>query len=244
MTKEKRIPFSGELSWLFGVLGMAIGVAFVSKSCFGYSMIVAPVYLLFKKIGVLSFGTVEYLYQGIMLLLMCAAVRRTRIRYLCSFVTAVIYGIVLDGCMLLVGMLPGEIFALRIVYFVLGEICIAFAVAFVVHTDMAPEVYELFVKELSDRYHWKFGNTKRIYDGVLLLFSIVLSVLLFDVREIHSLPELISAVFDGYLLEGIGIGTVVAALVNGPLISACDSFLMRHIAFGSSAHIGKLLRYE
>lgn len=244
MTKRKLISFPGELSWLFGVVGMAIGVSFVSKSCFGYSMIVAPVYLLFRKIGVLSFGTVEYLYQGIMLLVMCMAVRRVRIRYLCSFVTAVIYGFVLDGCMMLVGMLPDGIITLRVIYYVLGEICIAFAVAFVVHTDMAPEVYELFVKELSGRYHLKFGNTKRMYDGVLLLFSIVLSVLLFGVPEIHSFSEWISTVFNGYILEGIGIGTVVAALVNGPLITACDSFLTRRISFGPAAHIGKLLRYE
>ncbi|MGM9625702.1 MAG: hypothetical protein ACI3XM_08330, partial [Eubacteriales bacterium] len=63
--KQTKIRFPKEAAYVLGILLMALGVACVSRSGFGYSMIVAPVYLIFKKLGgVLSFGTVEYLFQG------------------------------------------------------------------------------------------------------------------------------------------------------------------------------------
>lgn len=246
MKQTKRKVLTGEASWLIGMFGMALGVALISSSQFGYSMIAAPVYLIFAKLNLFSFGTVEYLFQGLLLFIMCLLVQRFYLRYLCSFVTAVIYGLLFDLMLFFVSFLPADLIAMRILCFILGEFCIGVAVVMFIHTDMAPEVYELFVKELVDRYHLDFGRTKLIYDCVLLLLSFVLSISLFGfgVFSDFSFAALGKAVVDGYILEGIGVGTLISALINGPMISGIDRFLSARISFSGAKGIGKLLRYD
>ena len=51
---------------------------------------------------------------------MCLLLRRFRVSYLFSFVTAVIYGFVLDAFMLLGAALPAGSVWLRAIYYVLG----------------------------------------------------------------------------------------------------------------------------
>ena len=83
---------------------------------------------------------------------MALVVRRFKLSYLFSFVTAVIYGFILDLCMLLVSYVPMENMALRITYYTLGMVLCAIGIALFFHTYIAPEVYELFVKEVSSKY--------------------------------------------------------------------------------------------
>ena len=230
--KQTKIRFPKEAAYVLGILLMALGVACVSRSCFGYSMIVAPVYLIFKKLGgVLSFGTVEYLFQGVLLLLLCVIIRRFRWQYLLSFVTAVLYGFAFDGALLLTQIIPAEALCMRILLFAVGTVLISVSVAFFMRTYLAPEVYELFVRELANAHHLAFGRVKLCYDCISCVFSIVLSVVLFGggVFASFSFDAFLDAVISGYILEGIGIGTVIAALVNGPLITLIGSWMDRHL---------------
>ena len=67
-----------------------------------------------------TFGMAEYCLQAVLLLAMCLLLRRFRVSYLFSFVTAVVYGFVLDAFMVLGPMLPVDSMALRRLYYVLG----------------------------------------------------------------------------------------------------------------------------
>ena len=93
------------------------------KADFGVSMVVAPAYLLYRWLSpawsVVTFGMAEYCLQAVLLLAMCL-LRRFRVSYLFSFVTAVVYGFVLDAFMLLGAMLPAGSVWLRAIYYVLG----------------------------------------------------------------------------------------------------------------------------
>jgi len=238
----KKHALSGETTWALGTLLMALGVALVSVSSFGYSMIAAPVYLIFRRLSVLSFGTVEYLYQGVLLILLCLLVRRFKPSYLCSFLTAVIYGLVFDLFLMLTALLPQANLLPRILWFCLGELCIGLAVCFYVHTDMAPAVYELFVKELSSRYHLPFGSVKLTFDITLCVISVLMSLLLFGPGALSDPASVPAAMISGYVMEGIGVGTVVAAVVNGPLITAIDRFLCARFDFEPARGIGRFLR--
>lgn len=227
----KKIPFSEEAAYLLGILFMALGVACVSCSNFGYSMIVAPVYLIFTKLGgILSFGTVEYLFQGALLILMCVIVRRARRQYLFSFVTAMLYGCMFDLALFGVGHIPADALPVRILLFAVGTLFISVSVMLFVRTYLAPEVYELLVREIADKFGLEFGRVKLAYDCTGCVISIVLSVVLFGfgVFADFSFAKLGAAIVDGYVLEGIGIGTVVAALVNGPLITLCGKLFDRY----------------
>ncbi len=231
MNRMRKRNLPEEIAYLLGILCMAAGVACVSASNFGYSMIVAPAYLLFAKLGgLISFGTAEYLFQGVLLIFMCLLLRRFRVQYLFSFVTAVVYGYTFDLMLWLVGLVPSGGLVMRILLFAVGTAFISISVALFVRTYLAPEVYELFVRELARHNRWPFGRVKLTYDCVSCTFSIVMSIILFGsgVFGDFSLSALGDAIVSGYVLEGIGIGTVVAALVNGPLITLCGNWLDTH----------------
>ena len=99
-----------------------------------------------------TFGMAEYCLQAVLLLAMCLLLRRFRMSYLFSFVTAVVYGFVLDAFIVLGAMLPVDSMALRRLYYVLGMLFCAAGVSAMFHTYISPEVYELFVKEVSAHF--------------------------------------------------------------------------------------------
>ena len=116
--------FSTELAYVFGIVFVAWGVVLMEKADFGVSMVVAPAYLLYRWLSpawsFVTFGMAEYCLQAVLLLAMCLLLRRFRVSYLFSFVTAVVYGFVLDAFMLLGAMLPAGSVWLRAIYYVLG----------------------------------------------------------------------------------------------------------------------------
>lgn len=99
----KKIPKTAELMWVLGIFLVALGVTMSKKADLGVSMIAAPTFIVYEAIRPLwamSVGTVEYLVQGAILLIMCAVVQRVNWRYLLAFAVAVIYGYVMDMWML------------------------------------------------------------------------------------------------------------------------------------------------
>ena len=102
--ERRKIGKMNEAAWVIGIVVCALGVALCTKADFGLSMIAAPPFIFHYALrGVFpwfSQGTAEYVWQGVLLLLMCLAVRRFRWRYLLSFGTAVIAGLCIDGWLL------------------------------------------------------------------------------------------------------------------------------------------------
>ena len=97
----KKLGKMNEIAWVAGIVLCALGVCLITKADFGLSMIAAPAYILhtgfIKIFPWYTQGTSEYIFQGVLLILLCIAVRRFRFRYLFSFVTAVLFGLTLDG---------------------------------------------------------------------------------------------------------------------------------------------------
>ena len=81
----KKIPHFAEAAWICGIFLCAFGVALTIKSDFGVSMIAAPPYILHAKISEFfpsfTLGITEYCFQGVLLLVMLAVVRKIKIRY-------------------------------------------------------------------------------------------------------------------------------------------------------------------
>ena len=129
--------FSTELAYVFGIVFVAWGVVLMEKADFGVSMVVAPAYLLYRWLSpvwsFVTFGMAEYRLQAVLLLAMCLLLR-FRVSYLFSFVTAVVYGFVLDAFMLLGAALPAGSVWLRVIYYVLGMLFCAAGVSAMFHT--------------------------------------------------------------------------------------------------------------
>ena len=197
-----RIRLGQEIAYLLAILLMAIGVAMTERAGLGMSMIVAPAYLLSLVTG-LGFGTMEYLVQGALLIVMILVLRRFRISYLFSFLTAFVYGLALDGILYLMRGVSVELLAFRILWFVVGSLIVGFSVALFFRVYLAPAVYDLFVREVARRYSLSFGRFKTCFDLTAAVISVLLSFLFF-----------------GFLtFRGIGWGTIVLAVANGPIIA-------------------------
>lgn len=129
--------FSTELAYVFGIVFVARGVVLMEKADFGVSMVVAPAYLLYRWLSpvwsFVTFGMAEYCLQVVLLLAMCLLLR-FRASYLFSFVTAVVYGFVLDAFMLLGAALPAGSVWLRVIYYALGMFFCAAGVSAMFHT--------------------------------------------------------------------------------------------------------------
>lgn len=204
--------FYTESAYVYGLIILALGTTLMEKANMGMSMVVAPAYLLHMKLAQFlpwfTFGVAEYTFQAALLLILTALLRQFRIGYLFSFVTAVLYGIMLDLTMLLTTPLPVNL-PLRYVYFILGMLLGSLGVSMLFHTYIAPEVYELFVKEWSEKYHHPIGKCKTAYDCISCLLSIVMSFLFFGFGH----------------FEGVKAGTILCALCNGCLVGKFSRLL-------------------
>ena len=216
--KQRRIFYS-EYAYAAGIAALAIGTALMERADFGMSMVVVPAYLLHLKISqtlpFYTFGTSEYVLQAFLLAALSLLLRRFKISYLFSFVTAVLYGFTLDASIYLVGLIPFYGIPARVVYYLMGLLVCAFGVSLLFHTYLPPEAYELFVKELSARLNKDINRVKTIYDCSSCLIGVLLSFLFFGFGH----------------FEGVKAGTILCALVNGWLIGRCSALLESRFVF-------------
>ena len=216
MEKKK---FYTEVSYILGLVIMAFGAAFTELANFGMSMIVAPAYILHLKVSEslswFSFGVAEYCMQGVLVVLTVMIVRRFKVSYLFSFITALLYGTVLDRAIYMVSFLKSDSMWVRIVWFVVGTLLCSVAVSLFFHTYISPEAYELIVKEISSKYAININRVKTTYDCISASLAIVLSFAFFGLG----------------VFRGVGIGTILCALINGYLIGRISAFLERKFEF-------------
>ena len=210
---------SRELAYVCGIVFVAMGVVLMEKADFGVSMVVAPAYLLYRWLSptwsFVSFGMAEYALQAVLLLIMVLILRRFRLSYLFSVITAVIYGFVLDGFMALGALLPADFLWQRAIWYVLGMLFCSAGVSAMFHTYISPEVYELFVKELSGFFHVDINRFKTGYDCVSTLIGVIMSFL----------------IFGAWHFVGVSWGTVLCALINGTIIGRFSAFYEKHWTF-------------
>lgn len=203
MTKK---VFYSELAYVLGVLSVALGTAFMTHADFGVSMVVAPSYIIHLKVSetlpFYSFGMSGYVFEAFIILVTALTVKKFRLSYLFSFVTAFFFGVALDALLVPTALIPCEHIAVRILFMILGMLFASAGVAMLFHTYIPPEAYELFVKEVATCKGLDISRVKTAYDLSSLTLSVVLSFAFFGFMH----------------FEGIGIGTLISALTNGFII--------------------------
>ncbi len=215
----KKKTLYSEIAYILGIITLALGTALTERTGFGVSMVVAPAYLLHLKLSeffsFFTFGMAEYTLQAVILICMMIILRKVKLSYFFSFVTAVIYGFILDASISVVSFLPFNTFVANIIYYCIGLLLCAFGISLLFHTYISPEAYELFVKEISAKHSIDIHKLKTIYDCVSCVLSIILSF----------------AFFGLWHFEGINLGTIICALVNGTLIGIWSKLLEKRLNF-------------
>ncbi|MBQ7821147.1 MAG: hypothetical protein IJ391_02565 [Clostridia bacterium] len=224
----KKFSKMNEAAWVLGILICGFGIALCTKADLGLSMIAAPPFILHCRLSqlytVFTQGVCEYLWEGVLLVVLCAVILRFKWRYLLSFITAVLSGFAIDFWLLVLGGgTPYESMALRIIAFVIGSASISFAIAFFFRTSMPLQVYELFVAEITDKYGFDQTKVKSLFDISMFVITVIL------------------AVFVNKSAQGIGIGTVIVTLLNSPMIALAGKILDRFFTF--EARFPRLLSF-
>lgn len=200
----KKLTFYTEVAYIVGLIMLAFGTALMTRGGYGMSMVVAPAYILHLKLSQLwqffTFGVAEYLLQAVIILLMMLILKKVRLIYLLTFVTTVIYGLLLDASLLILPEIESGAYVIRTVFYIGGILMCTAAIAFLFKTYFPPAAYEVFVKNISKRFNIKLFTFKTIFDCSFCIMAVIMSFLLLG------------------RLEGIGIGTVICALIYGTLI--------------------------
>lgn len=213
----KKHTFYTELAYILGLVLLAMGTALTAQTDFGVSMVVAPAYLLHLKVSetlpFFSFGMAEYCLQAVVLLLMILVLRKVKGYFFLSIAVAVVYGFLLDGAVALAVLLPFGTPVWDTVFYILGVLLCALGVSLLFRAYLPPEVYELFVKEIARKNNRDLSRCKTVYDLTSCAVAIVLSLLFFG------------------NIQGVGVGTVVTALVNGSIIGLFSRMTEKCFAF-------------
>lgn len=218
----KKIRISKEAVYLLAIVLLAFSVAMISCTNFGVSMVVAPAFILSQKISFLTFGTAEYVVQGILFVVFCLLMKKVKLSYFCSFLTGVIYGAVLDLWRKVIPVFNPELtppgsfsMPLRLFFFVFGMLLTALSVSMFFQTYLYPQVYDFFVKGVSEKFGFNRTKTKTCFDLSCLVVAVIMTLLMF--RKI----------------VGVGVGTLIMACINGTIIGVFSKMFEKHFEFFS-----------
>lgn len=217
-----KAKLSNEIVYISGTVILSLATAMLSVADFGLSVIVSPAYLISLKVPYLTFGQAEYIIQGILFLIFCVAMKKAKVLYLGAFLSGVIYGMILDLWRILIPHFNPDVYApgtlsvqFRVIYFIIGFFINAFGAMLYFKNKYYPQVYEFFVKGVSEKYRVELSKFKLRFDLAFLLLTLILSFVMF-----HG-------------LVGIGVGTIIMACCNGPLIGRYSRWFDRHFEVGS-----------
>lgn len=162
----------------------------------------------------ISLGTWTYLFQGLLVLTLMILRKKFVPQYLFSFVVGFAFGEFLDIHELWIGILPQTI-PCRIVYFVLSYILICIGIALSNRCGLPIIPTDLFPRELSDIIRVGYPKIKITFDVICLT---------------------VTACMTGFLLghlDGLGIGTILAAFTMGKCIGIIGNWMDQRYTFVS-----------
>lgn len=195
---KNRLPRRAAL-YFVGMFSYACGACLSTKAALGLTPITSISYVL-ALYTQWSLGTVMLVYNVLVLILERLLYRRDfqRKNYL-QLPLSVVFSGFIDVCMYLFRPLDGAAFLPRVGFFALALVLMGLGVGGMLCGDFIPLPAEGMVKALSFRFRLEFGRAKMGHDCVIVALTAVISLALLG------------------RLEGIQVGTVVAALLLGPI---------------------------
>ena len=201
-TNEKSgLPvFSGEIALIIAVIINSCGVALMLHSGAGISAISSVPFAFSELFPQLTLGTWTYIFQGVLVFSLMVLRKRFIPSYLFSFVVGFAFGEMLDVHQLWITTLPQTI-PLRVIYFI--------AISNRCGLPIIPT--DLFPRELEDITKVKYSKIKIAYDVICLTITAILTG--FGLGHI----------------DGLGIGTVLAAFTMGKVVGLIGELMDKHI---------------
>ena len=180
----------------------------------GISAISSVPYAFSEVFPKISLGTWTYLFQGLLVLSLMIMRKKFVPSYLFSFVVGFVFGELLDVHELWISVLPTAL-PFRFLYFVISYVLICVGIAISNRCKLPIIPTDLFPRELADITKVGYPKIKIGFDVACLAVTAALTFFCLG----H--------------LEGLGIGTILAAFTMGKGVGIVGTLLDRHFRFVS-----------
>ena len=209
---KKRTVFRGELALFITVMINSFGVVLMLYSGAGISAISSVPFAFSEVAPVISLGTWTYIFQAALILSLMIMRKKFVPAYLFSFVVGFVFSELLDVHEAWIDILPKSL-GFCVLYFVISYLLLCIGIAFSNRCGLPIIPTDLFPRELSQITGVRYSRVKIGYDVICLCVTAVLTVC-----------------FLGHL-DGLGIGTVLAAFTMGKVIGMIGNWMDQRFQF-------------
>lgn len=191
--------------FLAGLFINSFGIAFITKSALGTSQISSVPYVLSLYFSKISFGTATFIFNMLFVFIQLLILKKQfKLFQLLQIIANILFSWFIDISMYSLNGLQIENWILRFLCLLAGCAILALGISIEVAPDSIVVPGEGIVRVIAQETHKEFGRIKVYFDVTLISIAIVLSFIFF-----HS-------------LKGIGIGTILSALVVGKFVQFID----------------------
>lgn len=212
-THSNRLPVCyGELALVIAVVINSFGVVLMLYSGAGISAISSVPYAFSDVLPFLSLGTWTYLFQAALVFSLMILRRRFVISYLFSFAVGFVFSELLDFHELWITILPTDLHWC-VLYFIISYLLICVGIALSNRCGLPIIPTDLFPRELSQITGIQYSKIKISFDAICLAVTAGMTFCFLG------------------KIEGLGIGTVLAALTMGKVIGMIGNWMDKRISF-------------
>lgn len=212
--KQDQLTLRGELALLVAVIINSFSVVLMLYSGSGISAISSVPFAFSEAFPKFTLGTWTYIFQGLLIASLMHLRKKFVPSYLFSFVVGFVFSQFLDLFELYINLLPTA-FSWRVLYFAISYILICIGIALSNRCGLPIIPTDLFPRELSEIIKVAYSKIKITFDVTCLAITAGLTFMLL-----------------GYV-DGLGIGTVLAAFTMGKGIAVAGKYLDAHFKFVS-----------
>lgn len=212
--------------FILGIIINSFGIAFITKSDLGTSQISSVPYVLSLEFSDYTFGTTTFIFNILFIIIQVIILRRDfhPIQFLQVFAN-ILFSFFIDVSMNWLSFFQPESFIIKLISLFIGCMILALGICIEVAPNVIVVPGEGVVRALAlaiaiKKPKVKFGTIKIYFDITLIILACILSFIFFGE------------------LNGVGIGTIISALVVGKFIN----FINQHFKF--LRHIRALTRLK
>lgn len=210
--KEKKL-FVGELALFMGLIINSFANTLMVKSGFGISSISSVPYTLSLVFDNITYGSWNYIFQCVLILILVLITKKFKVGYIVSFFLAIVFGNMIDFCNIFIMQKLLNNIIYNIIYFLISFSMLSVGMSLLLKCKTPVLPIDTFTRDLTEEFNINYKKVKTVFDLSCLATTIVLSVVFLK----------------GF--EGIGIGTVICALITGKVVSFVNSFVDEHFYF-------------
>ena len=195
--------------FIAGLFLTALGVAFAKSAELGVSPISSVANVMNLRFPDISMGSWLIIWNCVMIAGQILILRRDfQLIQLLQVPLSFLFGYFTDFGMFCVSFIPSERYIIKLIFVFVGVAILGMGVAMTVIANVVLNSGEGFVKAIADKTGKVFGNVKTVFDISCVVFSIILSLIMFN-----------------FTIQGTREGTLIAALSTGTSVKFWNKYL-------------------